>query len=464
MTQAREVTRGNLAARVEPGRFGQDEIGQISLAFNRMAESLQARRAERDAALRRADEERILLHLVLNSMSEGVIAIDDHERFLMVNSGARQLYTAAPEPGSSFHAWRSGHQMLALDDALPCELADGPLMQALRGASLDNWVRLLCRPGQKDRILRVNCRPLRDAGSQLFGAVAVMSDITELKAAEVFAASQQQVMALIAAEVPLRQLLEAIVRLIEQSTPGSLCSILFVRDQQLRHGAAASLPAGFVQAIDGLAVAEVVGACGTAAFRKTSVMVGDAMRDPLMQAFRGLLEAHGLRACWSTPVTSSDGEVLATFAIYRRSAGLPQARDVSPAYQKIWGRTCQSLYAEPGSYARAAVAEDRPLLALAHKRNRAGESARTEYRILKPAGQMRWIRGQSYLVFNAAGELERVVGTARDISASKHADLALSRTYRALQMLSRSGTAINRINDEAGLLAEICRVAVDVGG
>ena len=518
LRQAGEVTRGNLAARVGSGLLGQDEIGQISQAFNRMAESLQARQAERDAALRRAEEERILLHLVLNSMSEGVIAIDVHERFLMVNASARKLYAADPEPGSPVHEWLGSHQMLALDGASRCKPADRPLMQALRGASLDNWVRLLRRPGHEDRIVRVSSRPLRDAGGQLYGAVAVMSDITEIKAAEVFSASQHQVLALIAAGVPLQQSLAAIVDLVEKNAPDSLCSILLVRNRQLRHGAAPSLAEDFVRAIDGLAVAEGVGACGSAAFRKTPVMIGDVTRDPLMREYRGLLQAHGLLACWSTPVVSADGEVLATFAIYRRSPGLPQVRDeelmatatglarialeraraesalvgsearfrelaeniddvfynvdartseilyVSPAYEKIWGLSCQSLYAERDSHARALVAEDRPAFALSHKRTRAGERSDVEYRILTPDGRTRWIRDHSYPVFSAGGELERIVGTAVDISASKLADLALGRTNRALQMFSRSSIALNRIDDEAGLLAEVCRVAVEVGG
>jgi PAS domain S-box-containing protein len=50
-----------------------------------------------------------------------------------------------------------------------------------------------------------------------------------------------------------------------------------------------------------------------------------------------------------------------------------------------------------------------------------------------------------------------------DITASKLADLALARTNRALQMLSRFSMAINQIHDEAGMLAEVCRVAVEVG-
>lgn len=56
------------------------------------------------------------------------------------------------------------------------------------------------------------------------------------------------------------------------------------------------------------------------------------------------------------------------------------------------------------------------------------------------------------------------IASLRDITRRKRADLTLASTHRALQMLSRSSMAINRIDDEAGLLAEVCRVAVEVGG
>ena len=62
-----------------------------------------------------------------------------------------------------------------------------------------------------------------------------------------------------------------------------------------------------------------------------------------------------------------------------------------------------------------------------------------------------------------AGQLVGGVVVFSDISASKQADLTLARTNRALQMLSRFSMAINQINDEAGMLAEVCRVAVEVG-
>ncbi|MEO5660132.1 MAG: PAS domain S-box protein, partial [Polaromonas sp.] len=57
----------------------------------------------------------------------------------------------------------------------------------------------------------------------------------------------------------------------------------------------------------------------------------------------------------------------------------------------------------------------------------------------------------------------QLIASMRDISARKRAEQTQSNTNRALQMLSRSSIAINRIDDEAQLLAQVCRVAIDVG-
>jgi PAS domain S-box-containing protein len=517
LKEANEVALGNMNARVRLGPLYQGELGEIGASFNRMAGSLQARQEELDAVLSRVDKERSLLDLILNSMSEGVIAADTEGRFLVFNATARKLFDAAPGPGARVEEWRRNHELLMLDGKTPLPTAERPLARATRGISVDNWDLVFRRPGAEDRVLRMSTRPLRDEAGTLVGGVAVFNDITKIKAAEDFAQAQEQVLALIAGSAPLQRSLEAVVQLIETSSPDSLCSILLLDGQHLHLGAAPSLPDSYNQAIEGLQIGEGVGACGTAAFRNEMVVVEDTQLDPLMKDYRELMLTHGLRACWSHPVVSTDGEPLATFAIYRRYPCAPQAHDleliatasrlagialvraraeaalvssearfrelaenindvfynvdprsgqllyVSPGYEKVWGRSRESLYANPLSYADAALPEDQPLLKLARKRNRAGQSSDTEYRILSADGKLRWIRDHSYPVLDASGVLERVVGTARDITDRKLADLALASTNRALQMLSQSSIAINRIEDEEALLAEVCRVAVDVG-
>jgi GAF domain-containing protein len=86
------------------------------------------------------------------------------------------------------------------------------------------------------------------------------------------------------------------------------------------HGAAPSLPAAYNRAIDGLPIGPEAGSCGTAAYRRDTVFVADIESDSLWVGYRKLALAHGLRACWSTPILANDGHVLGTFALYYRTS------------------------------------------------------------------------------------------------------------------------------------------------
>lgn len=94
------------------------------------------------------------------------------------------------------------------------------------------------------------------------------------------------------------------------------CSILLLREGQLFHGASPNLAQSYCEAIDGIAIGEGAGSCGTAAFRKAPVIVSDIAVDPLWNDFKDIALANDLRACWSTPVLCSEGRVVGTFAIY----------------------------------------------------------------------------------------------------------------------------------------------------
>jgi GAF domain-containing protein len=104
-----------------------------------------------------------------------------------------------------------------------------------------------------------------------------------------------------------------------------LASILLL-DQDgnhVRHGGAPDLPEAYVRAIDGLAIGPKAGSCGTAAFTRKQVIVGDIATDPLWDDYRALALQYGLRACWSTPIFDPEQRVLGTFAMYFRTPGLP---------------------------------------------------------------------------------------------------------------------------------------------
>jgi PAS domain S-box-containing protein len=152
---------------------------------------------------------------------------------------------------------------------------------------------------------------------------SLIVDVTDRRSAEAVLAGEREILGLIAAGAPIPQVLDEICQLIESIGDDLRASVLLVEAGRLRHGAAPGLPRAYVAAIDGIAVGPSVGACGTAAYRKAAVVTRDVASDPLWAEFRHLALPHGLRACWSSPVLDGDGEVMATFALYRGAPGTP---------------------------------------------------------------------------------------------------------------------------------------------
>ena len=308
---------------------------------------------------------------------------------------------------------------------------------------------------------------------------------------------QNRILARISANAPLEETLSAVARFVESSCPETLCTILLLDEdrEHLRHGAAPSFPEAFVKAIDGQKIGPAAGSCGTAMFRRAAVVVTDIRQDPLWAGFRHLAALAGVRACWSTPILSDDQRVLGSFAVYYREPRPPTAAEreaveiathlggiaiqhgraqealrrsaehltdseerfrqiaenirevfwitdpakqrmiyISPAYEAIWGRTCASLYESPMSFVEAIHPEDRERV-LARMSSQASGEYDEVYRILRPDGSLRWIHDRGFPVPGPRGVVERIVGSARDITDLKQVEQALRETegrYRSL--------------------------------
>ncbi len=198
------------------------------------------------------------------------------------------------------------------------------------GPDLDIEHRILLPDGSA-RHVHERARLVRDeegAPRLLAGSV---QDITEAKLARRLEAGQSAILAGIAGRQPLGETLEAIVRLFQLKYPDALCSVLLLDDagERVLTGAAPDLPAAFNLAIHGQRIGPKVGSCGTAAWRGERVVVTDIDTDPLWEDFRELAREHGLRACWSDPVKSAAGKVLATFAVYYRQPRTPSDAELA---------------------------------------------------------------------------------------------------------------------------------------
>ncbi len=101
---------------------------------------------------------------------------------------------------------------------------------------------------------------------------------------------------------------------------------------------------------------------------------------------------------------------------------------ISPAYEKVWGRSCESLYARPLDWLDAVVDADREHVIAAISKKSAGDLsdfAFPEYRILRPDGTERWIFARAYPIRDAEGKVYRIAGIAEDITERKQAEIAL---------------------------------------
>jgi PAS domain S-box-containing protein len=109
---------------------------------------------------------------------------------------------------------------------------------------------------------------------------------------------------------------------------------------------------------------------------------------------------------------------------------------VSPAYETIWGRTCESLYASRESWTESIHPEDRERVITAARTTPADGEYNYEYRIVQPNGSIRWIHDRAFPILDASGEVYRIAGIAQDITERKQAEARLTTLAHAVESTS----------------------------
>jgi PAS domain S-box-containing protein len=267
-------------------------------------------RKQAEIALQASESE---LRALFAAMNDLIFVIDMEGRYLKIAPTNPELLYKPPAEviGKTLH------------EILPPELADFCLSQIQLASNTKQMlsVEYSLPIGNRETWFAATISPMQE-NTVLF----VARDITERKQSENWLAGQKQILELIAKNTPLGETLNALLKIIEQQCRDVMGSILLLdkEGKHLLHGAAPSLPESYNVAVHGVAIGPNVGCCGTAVYRKESVIVTDIASDPLWENFRDLALSFGLRACWSTPIFSSQDQVLGTFAMYYSQTHSPQ--------------------------------------------------------------------------------------------------------------------------------------------
>ncbi len=116
---------------------------------------------------------------------------------------------------------------------------------------------------------------------------------------------------------------------------------------------------------------------------------------------------------------------------------------ISPGYEAIWGRACESVYASPQNWVEAIHPEDRGrVLAAALTKQVSGQYDET-YRILQPDGSIRWIRDRAFPVRDETGAIYRIAGIAEDITERKQAEQSIKKYYQEIEEQTAELKSIN---------------------
>jgi two-component system phosphate regulon sensor histidine kinase PhoR len=160
---AERMSRGDLAARA-PVR-SPDEIGRLALALNRLGHRLRGQIGE-------LEQEQARVAAILDTMVEGVVAVDGRDHVVLINERARRLFGLAPGAGE-------GKPLLEVVRHADLHRILGAARQGGEGVVERGELTL---GGPVERRLQVNAVPRRLGGEE--AVVMVLHDVTELRRLE----------------------------------------------------------------------------------------------------------------------------------------------------------------------------------------------------------------------------------------------------------------------------------------
>jgi PAS domain S-box-containing protein len=175
-----------------------------------------------------------------------------------------------------------------------------------------------------------NADPIFDANGLIAETIVTFVDITAHRQLQAYERLRAGVLEKLIRDEPLHEILASLTQGIERQQSACLAAVmrLDAGRTHLRHAAASSLPAFFVDAMAAVAVDPEAGPCSKAAATGQRVIVEDLAAHPVWAPYRELATRTGLAACWAEPIVDRQDRVVGTFVLYHREPRSPNAQDL----------------------------------------------------------------------------------------------------------------------------------------
>jgi PAS domain S-box-containing protein len=111
---------------------------------------------------------------------------------------------------------------------------------------------------------------------------------------------------------------------------------------------------------------------------------------------------------------------------------------VSPAYEKIWGYSCESIYRNPLSWLNSVHPEDKEAVIANFRQQRKQPHTYIEHRIIDKSQNLRWISTSTFLIFNRQGKPEKIAAISQDITEKEQAKIALQESEKRYFTLTKA--------------------------
>ena len=276
-------------------------------------------RQNAEAALRASEDE---YRATFEMAGVGKAQVDlNSGRFLRVNGKFCELtgYSADELQCTGFM------QITHADDVASSHAA---LEQMRRGELSDlNMDKRYIRKDGSAMWVTLNATVLKDLSGRPARAVCTVQDITARKRAQWLESDRRHVLEMVALGLPLPEVLDQLAQAVERQIDGSLAAALVLQDGIVSlHGA--SLPQAWREALQLRALAlttslsagvwDALDGCGTTLIHS----------DPVWHELRAAAAEHGITACWTVAIRSTDGSSLGLLNVFCRQPRRPMAGDV----------------------------------------------------------------------------------------------------------------------------------------